>query len=92
METPRRQGFSRRTLVLLAFLVAAGTSIMLVPKQAWAACCGREVDITYYSDASKTTEVGYCDRNVSCSGTDDCPGPTTAYSTRTSFCCDPCLP
>jgi hypothetical protein len=90
MGTLRRQGFSRRTLILLTFLLAAGTSMMLVPKRAWAVCCGFETDTTYFSGPDKGTPVGYCDRNVGCSGTDDCPGPTTPYFTISHFCCEQC--
>ncbi|HXO20737.1 MAG TPA: hypothetical protein VOA87_12540 [Thermoanaerobaculia bacterium] len=93
MQTLVRNGFTRRTLVLVLLLAGLATSMtLLLPKNALAICCGWEFDTTYYSDPGKTHEIGYCDTNVSCSGTNDCPGPTSPYFTRSKSCCDSCLP
>jgi hypothetical protein len=92
MRTLERNGLTRRTaLMALTLTMLAFFSLLILPTDATSACCGRERDVTYYSDDTKTTVIGECYFNDSCSGQTNCWGSTSSYTTSTTFCCEICV-
>ena len=90
--TLTRGGWTRRTLALALVLAAlAGAAVTLTPAPASAGFipppCNKYVTVTkYYSDASKTTQVGSC-VNDQCGGTLTCTGTKTSYVSFSAFRC-----
>jgi hypothetical protein len=90
--TLARGGWTRRTLALALLLAGlAGAAITLTPAPASAGFipppCNKYVTVTrYYSDASKTTQVGYC-INDQCAGSTTCSGTKTSYVTFSATRC-----
>lgn len=91
MNKLARFGLTQRTTLLLLLLTALSVSgVLLVPKDAEAACCGWEITTTYYFDSAKTQYAGECWTD-GCSGSSGCFGTTpTSYWTRTRVCCEIC--
>ena len=91
MEKLARFGLTQRTTLLLLLLTALSVSgVLLVPKDAEAACCGWETTTTYYFDAAKTQYAGECWTDA-CSSSSGCTGTTpTPYWTRVRSCCEIC--
>ena len=87
-----RSGWTRRTLALVLLLAAgAAAAITVTPAPVWAGFipppCNKYVTVTkYYSDASKTTQVGSC-VNDQCGGTLTCTGTKTSYTSFSAFRC-----
>jgi hypothetical protein len=90
MEMMKRYGWTTNAAFLVMLLLVLATfMVLLVPAQAYAACCGHKITERYYSDASYTTLVGTCVDNE-CAGTYTCTGQQTAYETATQVCCEIC--
>jgi hypothetical protein len=91
MEKLARFGLTQRTALLLLLLTALSVSgVLLVPKDAEAACCGWDITTEYYFDAAKTQYAGQCWIN-DCTGSVGCSGTTpTPYWTRYRSCCEIC--
>ncbi len=91
MEKFARYGLTQRTALLLLLLVALTASgVLLMPKDAEAACCGWYTSTVYYFDSAKTQYAGECWTD-SCASDSGCSGTTpTAYWTRSRSCCEIC--
>jgi len=90
METLKRNGWTTNAAFLVMVLMLLATSlVLLTPAKAEAACCGHRITERYYSDATKTTQVGQCVEDE-CAGTYTCTGQETEYITATSVCCEIC--
>jgi hypothetical protein len=75
---------NRALLTLLAIVTVWGTfTFMLVPEAQ--ACPANDVDITYYTDASKTVECGY--KIITCGCQTASSGCRTPYYTAISSPC-----
>lgn len=75
----------RRRIVAGLALLAAIVGLALSARGA-SALPSNEVITTYYSDASRTTEVG--ERHLFCTGQTVRWGTTTKYATQVSFPCN----
>jgi len=90
--TLARNGWTRRTLALVLLLAAgAGAAMTLTPAPAAAGFipppCNKYITVTrYYSDASKTTQVGSC-VNDQCAGSTTCTGTKTSYVSFSAVRC-----
>jgi hypothetical protein len=84
-----RSGFGLK-LVLVALAVAlCGAALSIGPLTAAPQpCCGHATLVTYYSDASHTTRVGWC--SFPCGSDPTCSGRQTQYSTTKQLQCCIC--
>ena len=79
--------FLRHRLSLLVAVLAVVAMALAGPHQPAAqATCVNAAFIFYYSDATYTTQVGYCHHD--CCQLWTCTGTLTNYSTVTEFVCD----
>ncbi len=75
---------SNRFKLLGLALGFALTGLAMAPRPAYAFICGHDLfddQFTFYSDATHTTVVGYCDNDC---GTCYCSGTQTSYYTVVS--------
>jgi Family of unknown function (DUF6289) len=78
-----RKYMTRNKLIKTALITSAFTAVVL---SAQALAYGFLIDITYYSDASMTTEVGT--KFTNCNGKSFSTGTTSRYYTRDVVACD----
>lgn len=91
MEKLARFGLTRRTALLLVLLAVLSTSgVLMVPKDAEAACCGWYRTTVYWYDAAKTQYAGECWVD-GCTQDSGCEGVQTSYWSTSRFCCETCV-
>lgn len=80
--------FHRKLVLLVACIgLLAGSFLLTIPRTA-AALPASSSDCTYYSDATRSTEVGF--KFVSCSGQIFIEGTLTAYKICNFEACSTC--